>query len=1096
VAESPTQNSSETKENLPNEGFADAMDDFVHTIRTIKGEASRADRFRDFVRKVFPQVEAGGIKGFFPELEKYFKISDAGQVVRGRADALFGSLLLEFEPILDDAHVKEAKDQLTKYVAGIWTRQAQWAQPRARLTAVATDGLDFIVYRPRSVVLQGPVDKQHVVLEEIDQADLSRIKAEDAYAWLNRYVVTAAKELRSIDPDIFARDFGLQSKIFKESIRLLQAGWGRADSMMLYEQWEAHLRIVYGSEVGSKELYLRHTYLATLAKLIVYSAYSRGALPTFREELVKILDGSIFREWRIINFIEEDLFSWVHRVDEGIRSAQLLVSSLARYDLTTATLDVFKEIYQELVDPEARHELGEYYTPDWLAEMMIGDVLGDDPRRSIIDPACGSGTFLAAAIAVKKQRIRDLKPAELLDHILSDVVGVDVHPLAVIISRATYLTTLGELLDFRHSDVVVPVYLSDSIRFPEEIIAKHGDLSAYRIQADGFDLDVPTNIAENPELVDATIDAVCEYAKEIVSGSVDDSAYCRSYLSSKVPEAASFSEYELNTLHQTAKNVAGLILKRRDTVWGFILKNYYKPILLGKRKFSVVAGNPPWLSYRHVISTHYQQFLKRLIVDEYGLLPPKEVKEMPNMELATLFLVRCADLYSQKDGTICFVMPRAIFSANQHHNLRCGKLSIPIKLTKLVDLEGVKPLFKVPACIVQFVVGKPSSFPVDGMVIEGTLHRKNVNLPQSLAEFARIDKTEFQLGIVGESSFITKVGDKVIRSKGRSPYFEAFRRGGDIYPRQFWFVDIKAHPVLGFDPKTPALETSARATKRAKEEYRDVKIVGSVEPRFLYGVLSGSELVPFGHLKPLVAVVPLNIDEKSGGYKLVTRKQAKSEGFVGLEKWLRKVEEIWNKKRGEKATRADVYEWLDYHGKLTGQDSVKRFKVLYNRGGTDLVSCVSEWKSKSPGANGAKVRLTGLLADTTTYWMGTNNSEEAHYLSAVLNSQVLNGLIKPMQSKGAFGERDIHKKPLEFPIPTYDRDNQLHKRLADIGKECQRKVPYLLLSLTDKYTGIGTIRGGVRRQLQGQLREIDSIVKKLFADSTPSREKTSSPGSL
>jgi len=1091
VTESSTP--SETKESLlSQEEFAKAIDDFVHKIRTIKGEASRADRFRDFVRKVFPQVEAGGVKGFFPELEKYIKIGDTGQVVRGRADALFGSLLLEFEPILDDAHVKEAKDQLTKYVAGIWTRQAQWAQPRARLTAVATDGLDFIVYRPRSIVQQGPVEKQHVVLEEIDRADLSRLEAEDAYAWLNRYVVTAARELRLIDPDIFARDFGLESKIFADSTKLLQAGWKRADSMMLYEQWESHLRIVYGSEVGSKELYLRHTYLATLAKLIVYSAYSRGALPTSRDELVRILDGSIFREWRIINFIEEDLFSWVHRVDEGIRSAQLLVSSLSRYDLTTTTLDVFKEIYQELVDPEARHELGEYYTPDWLAEMITGDVLGDNPRKSVVDPACGSGTFLAAAIAVKKQRVRDLKPAELLNHILSNVVGVDVHPLAVIISRATYLTTLGELLDSRHSDVVVPVYLSDSIRAPEEIVAKHDELNVYRVRADGFDLEIPTNIAEKSELVDATIDAMCEYAKEISSGSVDDFAYYRSYVSSKVPEAATFSDRELNNLYQTTKNIADLIHKKRDTVWGFILKNYYKPVLLEKRRFSVVVGNPPWLSYRYVISTDYQQFLKKLIVDQYTLLPPKEVKEMPNLELATLFLVRCADLYSEKDGTICFVMPRAIFSADQHHNLRCGKLSIPIKLTRLVDLERVRPLFNVPACIIHSIVGKPTSFPVDGTVIEGTLHRKNVNLAQSLAEFARIQKTEFQLGRVGERSFIAEVGGKLIRSTGRSPYFEAFRRGGDIYPRQFWFVDIKAHPVLGFDPRTPALETSARATKRAKDEYRDVKITGSVEPRFLYGVLSASELVPFGHLRPLVAIVPLETEDKTRNYKLVTRKQARNEGFVSLEKWLKKVEEIWKKKRGEKADRADVYQWLDYQGKLTGQDSHKRFKVLYNRGGTDLVSCVAEWDSKKPKASGAKVGLAGLLADTTTYWMATNNLEEAHYLSAVLNSSVLNDMIKPMQSKGAFGERDIHKKPLEFPIPRYDRANQLHKRLADIGMECHRKVPYLLVSLTDKYTSIAKIRSGIRRQLQGELHETDSIVKKLFTDTMPSRQKTPS----
>jgi len=37
--------------------------------------------------------------------------------------------------------------------------------------------------------------------------------------------------------------------------------------------------------------------------------------------------------------------------------------------------DVLKGLYQELVDPEERHELGEYYTPDWLAEYIAENLI-------------------------------------------------------------------------------------------------------------------------------------------------------------------------------------------------------------------------------------------------------------------------------------------------------------------------------------------------------------------------------------------------------------------------------------------------------------------------------------------------------------------------------------------------------------------------------------------------------------------------------------------------------------------------------------------------------------------------------------------------
>jgi hypothetical protein len=49
----------------------------------------------------------------------------------------------------------------------------------------------------------------------------------------------------------------------------------------------------------------------------------------------------------------------------------------------------------------------------------------------------------------------------------------------------------------------------------------------------------------------------------------------------------------------------------------------------------------------------------------------------------------------------------------------------------------------------------------------------------------------------------------------------------------------------------------------------------------------------------------------------------------------------------------------------------------------------------------------GVVVESTLYHYETNNVDEAYYLVAILNSSVLDELIKPMQSKGEFGERDI-----------------------------------------------------------------------------------------
>lgn len=131
--------------------------------------------------------------------------------------------------------------------------------------------------------------------------------------------------------------------------------------------------------------------------------------------------------------------------------------------------DLLGPLYQQLVPRPLRHELGEYYTPDWLADHVL-DVAeySGDPKHRLLDPACGSGTFLLRAI----QRIRSRhaenedQTAEgrrrLYREILGSVAGIDLNPVAVTAARVNYLIAIADLLP--HSGRVdLPIRLGDSI---------------------------------------------------------------------------------------------------------------------------------------------------------------------------------------------------------------------------------------------------------------------------------------------------------------------------------------------------------------------------------------------------------------------------------------------------------------------------------------------------------------------------------------------------------------------------------------------------------------------------------------------------------
>ena len=45
-----------------------------------------------------------------------------------------------------------------------------------------------------------------------------------------------------------------------------------------------------------------------------------------------------------------------------------------------------------------RRQLGEYYTPDWLARSIVQELVAEPLNQHVLDPACGSGTFVAEAV--------------------------------------------------------------------------------------------------------------------------------------------------------------------------------------------------------------------------------------------------------------------------------------------------------------------------------------------------------------------------------------------------------------------------------------------------------------------------------------------------------------------------------------------------------------------------------------------------------------------------------------------------------------------------------------------------------------------------
>ncbi|MBW1738348.1 MAG: hypothetical protein JRJ69_12550 [Deltaproteobacteria bacterium] len=179
---------------------------------------------------------------------------------------------------------------MKKYISIIWNNEV--TKPRQLL--IATDGIDIRVYRPNFLQLKLFEEQEdikntpdRVRLESISQMNLERVKPNDAYIWLDRYFLS--EELQQPTTDNFLNTFGKDRPVYHQAIGILKGKWTEVCDdphiQVMYDEWESYLEIVYGSRIGGLDLFLRHTYLANLSKLMATIFYSNGAFPSPNDTL-------------------------------------------------------------------------------------------------------------------------------------------------------------------------------------------------------------------------------------------------------------------------------------------------------------------------------------------------------------------------------------------------------------------------------------------------------------------------------------------------------------------------------------------------------------------------------------------------------------------------------------------------------------------------------------------------------------------------------------------------------------------------------------------------------------------------------------------
>ena len=233
--------------------------------------------------------------------------------------------------------------------------------------------------------------------------------------------------------------------IRKHSLKLREMLSGTPERVKVYfNTWKNTMELIYGKEVlksvkGLDVLFTRLTVYVTWLKCLGATLLKatlgggRYTLPTrlyidgYKAAVELFWHRRALARFNINYLFERDEYDWIFDPDIAPQLNEFfkdIGAFLLSVDWSEEVgLDLLKRIYQSVVPGEVRKQLGEFYTPDWIAQIILwralhilvrgtlpSELIVENPFRDIvelidefyrrnnriprfIDPTCGSFTF-------------------------------------------------------------------------------------------------------------------------------------------------------------------------------------------------------------------------------------------------------------------------------------------------------------------------------------------------------------------------------------------------------------------------------------------------------------------------------------------------------------------------------------------------------------------------------------------------------------------------------------------------------------------------------------------------------------------------------